>query len=254
MSQKIKRFFIGQALLRTKLDEYLAQSFYEAGYSGVSITKTGLGTRIHIVAERPAIIIGRRGATVRELQRIFSTVFGLENPQITVSPPERPELDARVQAFRMARLLERGFHFRRVAFASMKRIMANGALGVEITVSGKLVAERAKFEKYKEGKVYKAGEVVDELVDKAVSYARLPKGIIGVEVLIVKPGVPPDHVRIKEEKEVAEYLEKMREEVRAKGLPVAQFKEVEEFFPEEEEEEISLEELEESEGGSETQA
>lgn len=254
MSQKIKKFFIGQALLRTKIDEYLAQNFYEAGYSGVNITKTGLGTRIHIVAERPAIIIGRRGATVRELQRVFAAVFGLENPQITVSPPERPELDARIQAFRIARMLERGFHFRRVAFASIKRIMANGALGAEITVSGKLVAERAKFEKYKEGKVYKAGEVVDELVDKAVSYARLPKGIIGIEVLIVKPDVPPDFVRVREEKEVKDYVEKVREEVKAKGLPVAEIGEVEEVFLEEEEEEISLDELEEGEDGSKAQA
>ncbi|MCS7107566.1 MAG: 30S ribosomal protein S3 [Acidilobaceae archaeon] len=255
MSYKVKKYFLGQALLRVKLDEFLAQNFYEAGYSNVSIAKTGLGTRVHIFAERPALIIGRRGATVRELQRAFSNVFNLENPQITVSPPENAELDARVQAFRIAKLLERGYHFRRVAFAALRRIMANGALGAEITISGKIVAERAKFEKYKEGKVYKAGHVVDELVDKAISYAKLPKGIIGVEVIITKPGSPPDYVRIKEAAEVQEFVSKVREEVKAKGLPVAEMEEIEEVIAEEEEEPVSLEELEEVEkGGSEAQA
>ena len=209
---KITKHFLNQALIKAKVDEYLAQNFYEAGYSGVEIIQTGLGTRIYIYAERPALLIGKRGATARKLQEIFSKVFGFENPQITVSQPENPELDARVQAFRIARNIERGYHFRRVAFAALRRIMRSGAEGVEITISGKLTSERARFEKYTEGKVYKSGHVVDELVDRAVAHARLPKGIIGVEVIISKPGVKPDHIRIKEPDEVADLLQKLREE------------------------------------------
>ena len=241
MSSKVKKFFLGQALLKAKIDEYLAQNFYEAGYADVNIVKTGLGTRIHIYAERPALIIGRGGSTIRELQRVMAKIFNLENPQITVSQPERPELNARVQAFRIARLIERGFHFRRVAFSVLRRIMANGALGVEITISGKLVAERARFEKYREGKVYKAGEVVDELVDRAVAYARLPKGIIGVEVIITKPGTPPDYIAIKEPAQVADVIAKIREEIASKKLETAKLEELEAVL-EEEEEEFELEE------------
>ncbi len=210
---RIHKVFLEQALLRAKIDEYLAQNFYEAGYSGVILTQSGLGTRIHIYAERPALIIGKRGATIRRLHNIFQTVFGFEGVQITVSEPENPELDARVQAFRIARSIERGFHFRRVAFAALRRIMANGAVGVEIKISGKLTSERARFEKYTAGKVYKAGQIVDELVDRAVAHAKLPKGIIGVEVIIVRPGEKPDHIRIKEEEEVREVIEAMREEM-----------------------------------------
>jgi small subunit ribosomal protein S3 len=237
---KIKKYFLGQALLKAKIDEYLAQNFYEAGYADVHVVKTGLGTRVHIYAERPALIIGRGGSTIRELQRIMVKVFNLENPQITVSQPELPELNARVQAFRIARLIERGFHFRRVAFTVLRRVMANGAQGVEITISGKLVAERARFEKYKEGKVYKAGHVVEELVDRAVAYARLPKGVIGVEVIIAKPGTPPDHIAIKEPSEVKEVIAKIREEVESKKLETAKLEEIEALLEEEEEEEIEL--------------
>ncbi len=216
---RIKKMFLRQNLLKAKVDEYLAQNFYEAGYSGVFIIQSGLGTRIHIYAERPALIIGRRGATVRRLQEIFKTVFGFENPQITVSQPENPELDARIQAFRVARSIERGYHFRRVAFAALRRIMNNGAVGVEITISGKLTSERARFEKYKAGKVYKAGQVVDEIVDRAVAHAKLPKGVIGVEVIIVKPGTTPDYIRIKSPEEVRGIVESLREEMEEERLP-----------------------------------
>ena len=228
---RIVRLFLEQGLLRAKIDEYLAQNFYVAGYSGVDIIKTGLGTRIHIYAERPALIIGRRGSTIKRLQQIFETVFGIENPQIAVSQPENPELDARVQAFRIVRALEMGYHFRRVAFAALRRIMANGAVGVEIKLSGKLRRERARFEKYRAGKVYKAGQIVDELVDRASAQALLPKGVIGVEVIIVKSGKPGDYIRIKSPDEVEDVVRKIREELGAeteKRESVEEVKEVSE--------------------------
>ncbi|MCE4620743.1 MAG: 30S ribosomal protein S3 [Desulfurococcales archaeon] len=219
MVSRIYRIFLQQALLRAKVDEYLAQNFYEAGYSGVILTQSGLGTRIHIYAERPALIIGKRGSTIRRLNNIFQKVFGFEGVQITVSEPENPELDARVQAFRIARNIERGFHFRRVAFAALRRIMANGALGVEIVISGKLTSERARFEKYTAGKVYKSGDNVDVLVDRAIAHAKLPKGVIGVKVTIAKPGKPADYIRIKSEEEVRDIIARLREESEEESLP-----------------------------------
>ncbi|MEB2836271.1 MAG: 30S ribosomal protein S3 [Desulfurococcales archaeon] len=214
---RVERFFLNQGFLRAKIDEYLAANFYMAGYSRVEIIPMALGTRIHIYAERPALIIGQRGATIRRLQQIFEKVFGIENPQITVSQPENPELDARVQAFRIARSIEMGYHFRRVAFTALRRIMNAGALGAEIKISGKLRTERARFEKFRAGKVYKAGEKVDELVDRAVAIAKLPKGIIGVEVIIARPGKPGDYIRIKNPEEVADELQRLREELEARA-------------------------------------
>lgn len=218
---KIVRYFLDQALLKARIDEYLAQNFYEAGYSGVKVVQSSIGARVTIYAARPALIIGRRGATVRRLQEVLSKVYGLTNPQVKVTTPENPELDARVQAFRMVRAIERGYHFRRVAFAALKRIMANGAVGVEIKISGKLTSERARFEKFRAGKVYKAGHKVDELVDRAVAYARLPKGVIGVEVIIVRPGTPGDYIRIKSEDEVREVVQAIRSKIEAEGLETA---------------------------------
>ncbi|MGC9072081.1 MAG: 30S ribosomal protein S3 [Acidilobus sp.] len=206
---RIKNYFIRQGLVKVKVDEYLAQNFYTAGYAGVQITQSGLGTRVHVFAERPALIIGRRGATIRKLQAVLQKVFGLENVQISVSQPDNMELSARVQAFRIARALEMGYHFRRVAMATLRRIMEAGAAGAEIVVSGKLTRERARFEKYQAGKVIKTGHVVDLYTDRAIAYARLPLGIIGVRVRIVRPEAAEPQIKLLPKEEAGKALKEL---------------------------------------------
>jgi len=203
----IKKLFVQKGIIKAKIDEYLAKEFYRAGYAGVDILKTPLGTRIVIYAERPAIIIGRRGSMIRQLAQIFEKRFGLENPQITVTTVENPYLSARIVAFRLAVALERGFHFRRAAFIALRRIMEAGALGAEIVISGKLTSERARYEKYRAGRIYKTGEQVTIMVERAVAHALLKPGVYGIEVRIVKPVRPMDHIEIKPPEEIAKKTE-----------------------------------------------
>ncbi|MEM0490673.1 MAG: 30S ribosomal protein S3 [Ignisphaera sp.] len=192
----IKRYFIEQGLKKVGVDEYLASKFWRAGYAGVDVIRTPLGTRVIIYAARPGLIIGRRGQNLRIIQAVLEQIFHIESPQITVVEVSDPDLNARVVAFNIALALERGIHFRRAAFVAVRRIMGAGALGCEIVISGKLVAERARYEKIKAGKVYKSGEQSLFLVDRAVAHVLLKPGIFGVEVLITKPGTTIDHVEI----------------------------------------------------------
>lgn len=190
----IKRYFIEQGIKKVAVDEYLASKFWRAGYAGVDLIRTPLGTRVIIYAARPGMIIGRRGQTLRTIQLILEKLFSVENPQITVVEVENPDLSARVVAFNIALALERGIHFRRAAFIALRRVLTAGAIGCEIIISGKLVAERARYEKIKAGKVYKSGEQSLKLVDRAVAHVLLKPGIFGVEVLITKPGITSDYV------------------------------------------------------------
>jgi ribosomal protein S3 len=77
-------------------------------------------------------------------------------------------------------------------------------------------------------------------VDRAVAYARLPKGVIGIEVIITKPGTPPDYIAIKDPSQVKEIIAKIREEVQSKKMETAKLEEIEALLEEEEEEEIEL--------------
>ena len=209
---RIRRFFIDYNLKRVMLDEFLANYFKDAGYSHVHLYKTPTGYRVAIYAEYPGRIIGRGGSVIKKLMTILQTHFGLENVNITVSPVPNPDLNARIVAYRIVRALEKEIPYRRVAMAMVRRVMAAGAVGVEITISGKLRTERARTEKFRAGRIYKAGEVVEYMVDRAVAQALLKPGVYGVEVVIVKPGLKtPDHVEIKPVK--PEELEELKPEI-----------------------------------------
>lgn len=192
----IKTYFIEQGVKKVAVDEYLASKFWRAGYAGVDLIRTPLGTRVIIYATRPGLIIGRRGQNLKTIQAILEQIFNVENPQITVVEAADPDLNARVIAFNIALALERGIHFRRAAFVALRRILGAGAVGCEVVVSGKLVAERARYEKIKAGKVYKSGEQSIYLVDRAIAHVLLKPGIFGVEVLITKPGPTVDYLEI----------------------------------------------------------
>ncbi len=195
---RVKAYFIDYSMKRVMLDEFLANYFKDAGYAGVELYKTPTGYRVVIYAEYPGRIIGRRGSVIRKLTTVFQTRFGLENTDITVSSVPDPDLNARVVAFRIVRALEKEIPYRRVALAMLRRIMEAGAVGAEIIISGKLRSERARYEKLKAGRIYKAGEVVEYMVDRAVGKALLKRGVYGIEVVIVKPNVrPPDYIEIK---------------------------------------------------------
>jgi len=196
---RIKEYFLSYGLKKVMVDEFLANYFKDAGYADVELYKTPLGHRVVVYAEYPGRLIGRGGVILKKVATIMQTRFGLENVNITVSPVTDPELNARVVAFRIVRALEKGIPFRRVIMFMIRRVMEAGAIGVEITISGKLRGERAAYEKLKAGKVYKAGDPVDYIIDRAVAKALLKPGIFGVEVVIVKPGIRlPDQVEIKE--------------------------------------------------------
>jgi len=210
---RIKKYFLTYGLMKIMVDEILAYYFKDSGYADVELYKTPLGYRIVIYAEYPGRLIGRGGSVLRKIATVLQTRIGLENVSITVSPVINPDLNARVVAFRIARLLERGVPYRRLIMFTLRRVIEAGALGCEIVISGKLRGERASFEKLRAGKVYKAGEIVDHIVDRAVAHALLKPGVYGIEVIIVKPAAQlPDQV-VPRELQPAE-IEEIREEVK----------------------------------------
>ncbi|MBS7654385.1 MAG: 30S ribosomal protein S3 [Candidatus Bathyarchaeia archaeon] len=194
------KHFVDENIKRAEIDEFLWKEFERAGYGGVDITKTPLGTNVVVYAMRPGLIIGRGGETIKNLAKVLEEKFSLPNPQISVAEIEIPELNPYVMASRVAAALRRGVHFRRVAFWALNQIMGAGALGVEIIISGKLRTERARAEKFRDGYIPKSGDPAMKYVRKAVAHVQLKPGIFGVQVLIVSPDARfPDEVKILEE-------------------------------------------------------
>jgi small subunit ribosomal protein S3 len=215
----VKRF-ITESIKKAEIDEFLQRKLERAGYGGVTISKTPLGTHVVIYAMRPGLVIGRGGETIRELASILEENFKMSNPQISVSEIEVPELNAYVVASRVASALQRGVHFRRAGFWALNQVMDAGALGAEIIISGKLRTERARYEKFKAGYLPKCGDPALKYLRKAEVHVQLKPGIFGVRVRIMPPDAKfPDKIEIVEEtpkeEKVAEEkkMEELKEEV-----------------------------------------
>jgi small subunit ribosomal protein S3 len=194
------KHFIEESVKKAEIDEFLQNEFERAGYGGVSITKTPLGTHIVVYTMRPGLVIGRGGETIRELARVLEEKFQLPNPQISVAEIEIPELNAYVVASRISSALKRGVHYRRSGYWALNQIMEAGALGAEIVISGKLRTDRARYEKFRVGYMPKSGEPARKYTRKSEISVQLKPGILGVKVRIMPPEAQfPDQVQIAEQ-------------------------------------------------------
>ena len=168
------------------LKDYLREKIKDAGFSDVEISKTPTGTRIVLHVTRPGIVIGRKGSGIRELTEKLGSEFGLKNPQISVSEIPKPELAPSVMCNRLASHIERGTAFRRATMWTLQQIMEGGAMGVQITISGKLRGDRSAFEKHSLGVLPRAGHHADVIVAEDIAHVRTPMGLIGIRIRIAR--------------------------------------------------------------------
>ena len=193
----IEKDFVTEGLKRTRIDEYLESELERAGYGGMEIQVTPLGTMVIVYAERPGMVIGRGGKTVRSITQNLKTGYGLENPQVEVKEVDIPELNPKIMAHKIAAMLQRGMHFRRVAYTALRRIMGAGAQGVEVTISGKIRGSRSACAKFSDGYIKKCGEPSTRFVRHGFATVQLKPGVLGINVRIMPPDVVlPDKVDI----------------------------------------------------------
>jgi small subunit ribosomal protein S3 len=167
-----------------ELNEYLSSSLTEAGYGGAEVQKTPIGTKITLFVIRPGLVIGRKGSGIRELTTKLEQQFNLENAQVSVTEVTKPELNPHIMANRIAQLIERGTAFRRASLWTINTIMGAGAMGVEITISGKLRGERAHFEKHSAGIIPKSGKIAEEVVKTSTNNILTKMGLVGIKLKI----------------------------------------------------------------------
>ncbi|MBM4237054.1 MAG: 30S ribosomal protein S3, partial [Euryarchaeota archaeon] len=192
-----ERKFVTENIRRVLLKEYLMKEVGRAGFGGVDVQRTPMGTRVTLVTERPGIVIGRRGAAIKNLTRAIEEDFNFDNPQIEVQEVENANLNAQIMAEKLAFALERGWHFRRAGHSTVRRIMDSGARGCQVVISGKLTGQRHRTEKFKEGYIKFCGEPRIKFMKTGFAVAKLKPGVIGVRVEIMDPQAKlPDEVDI----------------------------------------------------------
>ncbi|WP_324756986.1 30S ribosomal protein S3 [Haloarcula montana] len=199
--------FIEDGLQRTQIDEFFSEELGRAGYGGMDVAKTPMGTQIVLKAEKPGMVIGKGGKNIRKITTQLEERFNLDDPQIDVQEVDEPDLNARIVADRLANALERGWYFRKAGHTTIDRIMEAGALGAEIVLSGKVTGARSRVEKFNRGYVKHNGEPAEEIVDSGVGVAVMKLGTIGVRVKIIPPNAQlPDDFEIYEDVEIEDYV------------------------------------------------
>jgi len=199
--------FIHQGLQRTQIDRFFEEELGRAGYGGMEMAPTPMGTQIVLEAEKPGMVIGKGGENIRKITTALEEQFDLEDPQIDVQEVEEPDLNARIVADRLANALERGWYFRNAGHTTLERIMDAGALGAEIVLAGKVTGARSRVEKFNEGYIKHNGEPAETIVDHGQSVAVMKLGTIGVNVKIIPPGSQlPDDFRVDDDADVEDLV------------------------------------------------
>jgi small subunit ribosomal protein S3 len=216
-----ERNFIRENTNRILIKEFLIKKIEGAGFGGMNIQRTPMGTRINILVERPGMVIGKGGSKIKELTEEIKVNFNVDNPQIEIEEAgSRASLNAKIMAEKLAEALERGWHFRRAGHSTVRRIMDAGAKGCQVIIAGKLTGARHRTEKFTQGHVKYCGETAKEVMDIGYAVAKLKAGVLGVKVGIMRPDAKlPDEVKFitaKTEKP-EEKTDEKKEEIKEKA-------------------------------------
>ena len=211
----VAKDLIKERVRRVQVHQHVQKKTARAGFGGLSIQRTPLGTHIRITAERPGLVIGRKGGDIQNLTDELERKFGYENLQVEAGEVSNFALNPLIMASKVANALERGWNYRRAGNSMLQRIMDSGARGCQITIAGKLTGLRHRTEKFVSGHIKFCGEPALQLMNVGIAQAKLKPGTIGVKVAIMRPDAKlPDEIEVvKPEMPAAETAEEKDEVV-----------------------------------------
>ena len=178
------------------LKKDLKRRFAGAGVSHIDVERAANKLKILIHTARPGIIIGRKGAEIDKLRVDIQTRTGRE-VLISIQEVDRPELNAQLQAEKIAQQLEKRVAFRRAMRKGVDDAMRFGAKGIKVRVSGRLNgAEIARSEWYLQGRLPLQTLRAD--IEYGFAEAFTTYGTLGVKVWIYRGDIlDPESVRLK---------------------------------------------------------
>lgn len=186
-----------------KIRTFLKKELYYAGVANIIIERTVKRLRVTIVAARPGIIIGKKGADIEKLKTNLQKLIG-KTISVNIKEEKKAQTSAQLVAENVATQLERRIAFRRAMKKVMQGAQRSGAKGIKIAVAGRLGgAEMARTEWYLEGRV--PLHTLRAKIDYGFAEAHTTYGIIGIKVWIFKgevltKGIPAEVAQEKKER------------------------------------------------------
>lgn len=168
-----------------KIQDYVTKNFKNCSIARVIIERTGNHVTVLIKTSKPGVIIGKKGADIEKIKKNIQQKMKEKDVAIKIVEVEKPDLDAELVAQSIAKQIENRAAFKRVVKKAIQNVMKYGALGIKITVSGRLNGvDIARSETYREGSI--PLHTLRANVDYSHVEALCTYGIIGVKVWIYK--------------------------------------------------------------------
>ncbi len=189
-----------------KIRTFLKKELYYAGVNNIIIERTAKRLRVTIVAARPGIIIGKKGADIEKLKTNLQNLIG-KTIAVNIKEEKKAMTAAQLVAENVGTQLERRIAFRRAMKKVMQNAQRSGAKGIKISVSGRLGgAEMARTEWYLEGRV--PLHTLRAKIDYGFAEAHTTYGIIGIKVWVFKGEVLTKGIQAEPKEEKREKRER----------------------------------------------
>lgn len=167
-----------------KIRSHIRKEGEKAGVSRIEIERQSNQVVVNIHTARPGILIGSKGAAVKNLKIGLEKLTG-KKCRVEVTEIEKPDLDATLVAMNIAGQLERRIGHSRAIKRAISQAMRQGAQGIRINVSGRLAgADMARREWASEGRIPR--QTLRANIDYGTAEALTTYGRIGIKVWIYK--------------------------------------------------------------------
>lgn len=174
------QFFHEDFKLRNTLNKI--EEIKQADVADIRITRYGQKIIIEIHTPKPGIIIGVNGESINNITATLQKETS-KKIQIKVTEIKKPETNAQVVAYYIAKQIKSRSPFRKAMKQAISNARKNGVSGIKIRVSGRLSgADMARSEEMKEGRV--PLQTLKANIDYGFAESLTTFGIIGIKVWV----------------------------------------------------------------------
>lgn len=182
--------------IRELIDKECGRDYF---VSRVEIERSKNRVELIIRTARPGMFVGEEGAKVNDLKKKIEKLSKGKQIEIKVVEVANPDLDARLVANKIAKMLEDRQSFRTCQKKAIQQTMRSGAKGIKTSVSGRLGgADIARSEGYSEGVT--PLHTLRSDIDYAWAEAMTTYGKLGIKVWICRGEVLPGQMVSEPEK------------------------------------------------------
>jgi small subunit ribosomal protein S3 len=175
-----------------RLREYLEASLANAGLVDIEIKRSINKLLVVLSVARPGVVIGKGGANLEKIKEGVERLINVSKEkrdkariELKVEEVKKPDLSAKLVTERIISQLLARYPQRRAVAQAMEKVMAAGAEGVKIQLSGRIGgAEISRSEKYFQGSV--PTQTLRANIDYYEAPAKTRSGYVGIKVWIYK--------------------------------------------------------------------